>query len=237
MLNLLEWIHELGGCKKHEALLVADSGVDWQRCLEVKRLAAKSFKTVTLISNEKSVIGWVEGPKSLFLKAAQYVRRETYWQPFLQMETDAVPLKSEWLDQIEAVYREFNGLYMGHVYDCHQPGLPSKVLSGIAVYPFNILQLAEVELAKPNQHWDIAVTKAIIGKDVEQHTNLIYHRWGQKDLPPTFVDRKTNASPINAFTQEDIPKEAVIWHRNKDGTLIELLRKKLRATKGAVCHA
>lgn len=232
MLNLMEWIHELGGCKKHEALLVADAGVDWQRCLEVKRLASKSFKTATLISNGQSVIGWVKGPKSLFLKAAEYA--EIHHLPFLQMETDAVPIRWDWLEKIKEIYNQLSGHAMGFYYPCNQIGLPQRMLSGIAVYPEGTLKIAKLQLCS-SENWDVAISRSLVAQ-TGIHTNLIYHLWGQKDLPPTFVDRKTNLSPINAFTLEDIPKEAVIWHRNKDGTLIELLRQKLQATKGAVCH-
>lgn len=229
MVELLEWIHDLGGCAAHDALLVADAGVEWKRCLEVKKLAARSFKTVTLISNEESVIGWIEGPKSLFLKACEYVRDHP--QPFLQMETDAIPLVPCWLDKIAAAYSESAGLYMGCVYDCDQPNLPKKILSGIGIYPFHTLELAGKELEKPGVNWDIATTLAMAGNDEGQHTDLIYHLWGEKDNPPTFVETKTNFRCKQPFLLKDIPSEAVIWHRNKDGTLIDLLRKKMAIFK------
>lgn len=223
MIELLEWIRDLGGCKAHEALLVADAGVEFQRCLEVKTLTAKSFRSVELISNEVSVIGWVEGPKSLFVAGWQYALKRSV--PFLQMETDAIPLRTDWLDLIAFEYKRVCcGKAMGHIYECHQPNFPAKILSGIAVYfPGGYNQNMEMD---PNENWDISTSKFFLPLRAV-HTKLIHHLWGEPDLPPTFLERKTNASPKNAFTLADIPKEAVIWHRNKDGTLINLLRKKL----------
>lgn len=223
MIELLEWIRDLGGCKAHEALLVADAGVEFQRCLDVKTLAAKSFRSVELISNEVSVIGWVEGPKSLFLTAGARAQQRS--QPFLQMETDAIPLRTDWLDLIDRAYSTLPGHAMGHIYPCEQPNFPRRILSGIGVFPAEVIRIAQFQLVA-GENWDISVSKSLVGS-LAIHTPLIHHLWGEPDLPPTFVDRKTNASPKNAFTLADIPKEAVIWHRNKDGTLINLLRKKL----------
>jgi hypothetical protein len=58
------------------------------------------------------------------------------------------------------------------------------------------------------------------------HTKLIHHFYGEKDLAPTFVENRTAETTRNAFTLDQLPAEAVIYHRNKDGTLMELLRKK-----------
>lgn len=224
MLNLLEWIHELGGCKQHDALLVADAGVDWKRCLEVKTLAAKSFKTVTMISNKTSVMGWIEGPKSLFLAGAKYAHAHRV--PFLQMETDAVPLTLDWLDRIEAEYANAEHPYMGHLYKSMTPGFPETCLSGIAVYPYHVW--AYQSAIEQGLNWDMTLSNFV--PLITKHTKLIYHFWGSKGFPPTFRDR-TLARPVNAFHLDDIPKEAVLFHRNKDGTLQALLREKLRPAK------
>lgn len=224
MLQLLEWIHDLGGCRNHGVLLVADAGTDWQRCLEVKKLAAKSFKTASMITNEKSVIGWIEGPKSLFLAGAKYAAERGV--PFLQMETDAIPLNLLWLDVIDKAYRECRKPYMGKVYSSNAPQFPPSCLSGIAVYPPAVAQYESA--IKQGANWDLVLSNYVI--PMAEYTPLIVHVWGEKDLPPTFCKRKL-AAPVNAFHLDDIPKEAVIWHRNKDGTLIELLREKFGLKK------
>lgn len=224
MMALLEWILDLGGCQNHDALLVADAGTDWQRCIEVKKLAAKSFKSVDLITNETSVMGWIEGPKSLFLEGARYAQQHK--QPFLQMETDAIPLVPNWIDKIQSEYQRCGKFYMGHVYESNAPQFPPMCLSGIAVYPADVARYQPA--IKQGGNWDITLSNYVI--PFSTHTSLIYHIWGEKDLPPTFVKR-TLAAPVNAFRLDDIPKEAVIWHRNKDGTLIELLLEKLGLKK------
>jgi hypothetical protein len=60
-----------------------------------------------------------------------------------------------------------------------------------------------------------------------KNTNLIQHFWGKPNLAPTFVHERTERSPENTFTLANLRKEAVLFHRNKDGTLIRLLQDKL----------
>jgi hypothetical protein len=56
------------------------------------------------------------------------------------------------------------------------------------------------------------------------HTKLLQHFWGPtRDNPPTFAEVKTAESPINTFTLANLNPEAVVFHRNKDGTLLKLL--------------
>jgi GT2 family glycosyltransferase len=223
MIHLLEWILDLGGCKNHDALLVADAGTDWQRCMEIKKLCEKSFRDVRLITNAESVHGWIDGPKSLFLAGAKYAQRNNV--SFLQMETDAIPLVSGWLDKIEQAWTERTRA-MGHVYKCNQPGLPLVMLSGIAVYSPDILSPEVEKKILEGAHWDVVLSR-ILAPDDSDHTTLIHHMWGEHDNPPTFVRHKTDYSSKQPFLLSDIPKSAAIWHRNKDGTLINLLREKM----------
>ena len=230
MLDLMEWIHELGGCAGHDALLVPDFGTNSRNIMDVVRLADKSFSNVELITNGENVIGWIEGPKSLFLAASKYAHENKV--PFLQMETDAIPLHANWLDDIALHYEGLDRRYLGHIYESKTPGFPERCLSGIAVYPYQVWEYRQA--IREGRNWDLTLSNFVIPQSV--NTPLIHHFWGMKDLPPTFRDRSI-AKPINAFTLEDIPKEAVIWHRNKDGTLIKLLRKRFHATIGDLCQS
>lgn len=228
MLQLLEWIHDLGGCPTHEALLVADAGVDWKVSREIVAASRTSFKKSTLITNGESVIGWIEGPKSLFLAAAQYASKKGV--PFLQMETDAIPLKRGWMDTISEAYRQGGRPYMGHVYKNDLPQFPAFCLSGIAVYPPSVFSYKNA--IAQGQCWDMTLSNFVIADT--QPTKLIHHVWGERDNPPTFVRVKKDSSR-QPFTLADIPKEAVVFHRNKDFSLVRLLWEKFGITKEIVC--
>lgn len=222
--ELLEWIGDLGGCKAHDCVLVADAGVDWKTCADLRTLAATMFRTAALVSNKESVSGWIEGPKSLFVRSWDYAWEHRH--PFLMMETDAIPLKQGWLDAIDNEWHKTsNAIAMGHLYRCYQANLPTRMLSGIAVYDPSV-KSGKLELP-PDKNWDVSFTENLPFDYPAYHTDLIYHLWGEPNNPPTFVEHKTDFTSKQPFLLSDIPAKAVIWHRNKDGTLIKLLRKKM----------
>lgn len=216
--TLLRWIDHLGGCKLHKAVLVADAGTPYQPCAMAKKLADKCFNEVHCISNPKTVKGWPAGPNSLFWAAANFCE-----EPWLLMETDAVPLVPGWLNAIEVEYKQAKKPWMGNKYSGlnSQNGMPMVALSGVAVYPGKVSGSMKLEDGQP---WDMTNRELML--DNSHTTNLIQHFYGEHGLPPTFVERKGNDTPRNAFTLDNIHKDAVLFHRNKDGTLIELLQKK-----------
>lgn len=223
-LNLLRWVKDLGGAEKYHCLLVADMAVGWQTGLDVMNAAKEAFASATIITNEKAVTSWPEGANSLFFTAARFIQEnvKSYW---IWLEPDCVPMRSGWLREIEDHYMLAGQLFLGHIYKNTQPEFPREVMSGIAVYPANTAQiLFEVQAIA----WDVHHAQTIC--DLGANTNLIYAFWGQKDLAPTFVEFKGHNDPVNAMVLENIPKEAVLYHRNKDGTLINLLRRKLFPT-------
>lgn len=217
--SLLRWIHKLGDCKNHTALLVADSGTPWNDVHYAYQLATVCFSEVRLITNDKPTSGWISGSNSLWLAAAKFCAK-----PWLWMETDAVPLRPAWLDSIQDEYEQCGSPFMGHVYDCDQTGLPKKLLSGIAVYPQTAHKFLS-DFVKPDKAFDVCIAERVI--PVAAHTNLIQHFWGQPGLPPVFYGTKQEGAPINAFTLKNLNPEAVIFHREKSGSLIRLLDLKL----------
>lgn len=219
--DLLTFIGQLGGCKGHSALLVADAATPFLECAKAKQLALKSFDEVRCISNGESQTGWPAGPNSLFYAASAYI--QAHWpQPWLLMETDAVPLVAGWLDAIAKEYKGCEG-FMGDFYTgtLSKTGTSVQCLSGIAVYPPNAHSL----MAKTNEPWDMANRKLMLEKGLP--TPLIQHIYGQMNLPPTFASTKSTTSAKNTFTLADLRPQAVVFHRNKDGSLMRLLRQKL----------
>lgn len=218
---LLEWILHLGGGAGHDCLIVADASVDWSMAVQILEAANKSFRRVDIVCNETPAEGWPNGPNTLFLKAAEFARAAD--KPFLWLEPDAIPLQAGWLERIAGEYGDGNGGYMGHLYDTNDPRFPAKVLSGIAVYPPCAIELIEPALGNiPDKPWDIAAAPAM--EPYWRHTYLIQHFWGKKDLPPIFSHEHRQGEPVNTFTLADIHSQAVIFHRNKDGSLLSLLR-------------
>jgi hypothetical protein len=222
----------LGGCQKHKAVLVVAAGTPWTDSVEALNHARKVFGTAAIVSSRKVVTGWPQGPNEMFLTGALYVAN-TFNAPFLYCEPDCIPVRTRWLDRIEDDYGRAGKPYMGAFVESTQAGIPPVSLAGNAVYPASaFIDMEQIILSKPHAAFDVSTAGYII--PIAQPTQLIHHFWGQPNLAPTFAENRWPDSPINTFTLEKINPEAVLFHRNKDGTLIRLLKRTLFPEKNAV---
>jgi hypothetical protein len=219
-LTLLEFIGQLGGCQEYKALLVADAAVQWSKCVDMLSLANQIFHSASLVTTDSPVTGWPQGANALWLAAAKHCQAAGV--DFLWMEADAIPLKRGWLVSIDKMRQ--GSRYFGYLYMYREQVM--QVMSGIAVYPADAFTLLEpIISANPTKAWDVSCAEAIT--PLATHTKLIQHFYGEMDLAPTFIEQRNSETRRNAFELQDIWPEAVIFHRNKDGTLLQLLRKQL----------
>lgn len=228
--KLVQWISELGSCKPHSILLCADSTVPQESMRELMELARPSFERVaTMIVTvptkpaEGSERVWP--PNTMFLQAANQVR-ENYRLPFLWLEPDAIPITDTWLDQIALAYQHCPRRFMGTIVtQVGQPGLPAQYLNGVAVYPNDAVEVFNnISAVKDHSSaFDIGSAPVVVSKS--QNTSLMQHFWGTKEMPPIFVATKTTDSPKNHVTMDFVKPGVVLFHRSKDGNLIDLLRE------------
>lgn len=229
--NLLIWMGQLRGglawregspgrhYPNHHAVLIADVGVDWAGARKVHDLASAVFPRAELTSTDISVAGWPQGPNALFASACRKCT-DTHW---LWLEPDAVPLHRDWLDLIATEYEGCDERFFGCLYPSAQPNLPNVLLSGIAVYPAGWIEGSLCSTRAGNVAFDVAMTDLVRGS--WRHTQRIQHVWGEPDLAPTFPPAGA-PMPRNGFTLAKLQGNAVIFHRNKDGTLIARLRER-----------
>lgn len=218
---LMRWIVKLGGCSEFDLAIIADAGTEAPQVIELKNIAEKAFKSVVVTSTEKAVRGWPTGSNSNWSRAAQWAKENG--RAFLFIEPDSIPLAAYWLKQIDAEYARGQWKYIGHIYNCTQPYMPQRIMSGIAVYPPTAIdEMAPLPLTP--RAWDIDGAEVMVGNG--SHTPLIRHFWGTQQLPPVFVEAKTASSPINALALDWLPPECVLFHRDKTHSLIKLLTRK-----------
>jgi len=226
--KLLQWIVELGDCKPHSLLLAADSEIPQDTMREVMDIARpvfQSVRTMVVTVPKASAEQKVWAPNVVFLAVARQIK-ENYKFPFLFLEPDAIPLAAGWLDAIAKAYSESPKRFMGSVIkQTGQDGLPAEYLNGVAVYPNDAIDVFDsitaVKLSE--QAFDIGSAAQVLPKAI--NTPLIAHHWGTKEMPPVFVESRTSDSPKNHVTLDFIPKDASVFHRSKDGKLIDILRK------------
>lgn len=228
----MEWMAELQPhYAPHSCLLVADSSVPHDQKLELNSLAKGMFRYAETINVAvpEAQQGWPLGPTLMFASAARQIE-EAYRLPWLWFEPDAVPLKVGWLNQVAEEYEICAKRFMGtHIPSEGQKDMPPIHLSGCSVY--DVYTYSSLQpLLNTQKPFDIAIAGYTVPRSV--HTPLMQHYWGTHELPPTFKAEVTPLDFKNALTLDFLKSDAVMFHRCKDGSLIDLLRQKLNSESG-----
>lgn len=164
---------------------------------------------------------WPIAPNHLFRRIA-YEIQENVKLDWLFLEADATVTRKGAVDEVEAEYAECKArgkFFMGD-------GVGSTVntnavdhMSGIAVYPWNSIQLAPSINMASMQAWDIYSAKEVLPQvHFTQKIQHIFWRSFNPPIIPTFTDQ-TSLSLLR--------ENAVIFHRCKDGTLADRLMEKI----------
>lgn len=223
--KLLGWIAELGGCPGHSCLLTPDSTVPKEQRTAVNELARPSFAHVGTIPLTIPKTGFA--PNHMFMLAAQQIHA-SYKLPWLWLEPDCVPLKAGWLSALSEEYAGSPKRLLGGLIESTQPGLPAIHLTGVSIYPPDVFPLFDsfASIKSANVAFDMEAATGTVPR--AKNSRLMQNFWGKRDLPPTFVKEVTAGQPDNALPISFIKPEAVLFHRNKDGTLINLMRETLK---------
>lgn len=193
---------ELGGCPAN-----------------IEELARKSFEKVEKVPDREGLTGWPEGPNSCFRQGAwHFFGRQQDW---LNMESDCWPITDgpEWMDYIERDWNQAKKegkFFMGDLL----PGGNgyAEHMSGNAVWSWQTPNFSAKTVQAVNAAYDIVDPGPIVAN--MQRTPLIQDIFTHPPgLVPTFKDFESLAI---------IRPSAVLFHRNKDFTLIRRIREKKR---------
>jgi FkbM family methyltransferase len=204
-----QWINELGGCKGHEALFGYDKRCTPGTVDDIRGELIKAFDKVYPFPFEAEIDGWPEGANYFFRVVTAKLETKPNTPCFLWLEPDAIPLKAGWLDMLAEEYKRGNKPFMGDRVQVRDIPLH---MSGVGIYPLPLHAFAGEAYRAAEVAWDMAGKDQIVPK--AYFTRLIEHAWKH----PQF----TMLSEIDT----QIRPEAVLFHSSKDGSLIDLLRKK-----------
>lgn len=208
--QFFQWCAELGKSEASVLLVAAKASVPGER-MEVISAARAGFKDVRLITpavvNEH---GWPTSCNTLWAAARGFIRQQRK-DSWLWTEPDCVPLKSDWLERIASEYAAKRKPFMGAI-----SNTPFRHMTGVAVYPpapekFNP-SLDQMGKAP----WDCVNPTKTLANMAE--TGLIQH------VPFSDPARKIVPTFPDADSLSLIKPEAVLFHRCKDGSLIERMR-------------
>lgn len=226
--RLLAWIGKLSPkLSPHCCVLAGDAVVPHETKRELQSMAKAIFyyAETAIIPVSESESGWPKASNAMFRIASAHAR-ECFRLPWLWLEPDCVPLVPSWLDQLAVHYNQCPKKFMGNIIKSNQANMPSAHVAGCAIYPTDA-GTTLAEHTKGAMAWDIAAAQFMVPRTYD--CGLIHHHYGTMALPPTFKETKEPGDPANTCTRDFIRKEAVLFHRVKDATLIDLLSKSLHS--------
>jgi hypothetical protein len=208
-IRLAEWIRDLGGVQDHDCLLTVAQSTSPDGVIEPLR---EAFKSVEVLVPYEDSDEYPQGATLLWLHTARHIADSTNPQPWLWIEPDAVPLKSSWLNDFESEYKRAGKPFMHDLVITPT----SRHNSGCGVYPALVRDYTSRMIEVERHTWDVFLSPEFM--PFTHHTELlqdVFWMNRKPDIQPTFTD--TASLSI-------IDPRAVVYHRNKDGTLIKILR-------------
>lgn len=208
----LKWMDELGGCKAHQCILLVDKTVKGD---DEYKLAQKVFDKVGAEKVSVPSTDWPAAANFMWQQAAFYaeVKFKKAKTPWFFLEPDCIPIKPNWLDQIEEEYKK-----CGRPFLLTSGGLPPHHnLCGNAVYPNNVSFYSIAAMTTITEPWDAFI------RDLKTHTaftDLIHHDYGNK--PGEFPGNPLQFTSRSSM-QKIMDSKAVLVHRCKDGSCIDVL--------------
>jgi hypothetical protein len=223
-LKNLEWAKKLDGRTPHTAMVVHDDTINGD---QVRHAAEQFFEKVVMFCYPRFPgrdTSWPIVQNHQFQEAATYISYNGPREPWLWWEPDAVPLRSGWITAIEEAHNEGGKPYAGHIVtgDPFRNGHQISWMTGVGVYPHNVPSHSGAAMSCMRHPWDVASWKDV-PKKCTPINHLIQHIWEIDGGPPSF----SNAAEAEAT----LLPTAVMFHRCKDGSLINALRRRTLAER------
>ena len=98
-----KWMVELGGCKGHEVLMIADKRCPEGLVHDVGFELTRAFDKMHFMPAAAAIDGWPQGANYFFRIAAGWLQ-DKQWKHYLWLEPDAMPMTENWVDKLGQEY-------------------------------------------------------------------------------------------------------------------------------------
>lgn len=216
-LKLMKWIVEITPTNDHLLVISHDFQTPPSIVEAIQNTAKGTFRAIkSLCYNPPQADQWP--PTVAFKAAATYM--EKVGTPWLWMEYDAIPLKPHWLDALQGVYWDSGKAFAGPVVQ------DMGHCNGTAIYPANTPKRIPRAFNLMRTAWDITMKGEMIF-DCKDLQPLYQHAWSvDNGKLHQYAGGPAPSFPPGSPLLKQIHKDAVIFHRCKDLSLIERLREK-----------
>lgn len=231
----LQWMQELDGKTMYRCLLAYPDDTDAALAGRMKSLAEAVFADVHVFTYPETMDRhWPAGANWAWQSVARYIPMVTNSkgnsfpfekiypanEPWLWLEADAIPLKPKWLDALADEYKRGGKPFMGHI--VKQMGH----MNGVGIYPNDVAEYARRPFMAVQNAWDVVMREETIDR-THNANHLIQHCWVLINGEPSH-----NGDGIVATFRDTgemhriLDPNAVLFHRCKDGSLIDCLMQK-----------
>lgn len=208
----LEWAIHLDGRADFRCLISTERQIDISTLMDV---ATRYFSQVDVFRYDqwRGPQEWPQPANNAWQETARFIESSGIKLPWFWWEQDAIPVKAGFLTVIAEAHRYGQRPFSGAV----TQQLGQHYVAGVAVYPWNISNHLMVALLAAGQPWDIvASTRDGMLKKSHDITPLIAHT----------PDRDNTHFDSSEDIYKHIPDTAVIFHKCKDGSLLDVLQGK-----------
>lgn len=225
MVKNLEWWLELDGKVDFHAILSHDDATPSRQVEAVKRLADQYFRSAEVFWYPQPIKkSWPAAPNWAWQNTARYIAA-TKNEPWFWIESDVVAIRKGWLSDIAEEHQRAGKPFSGHIVD------RLGHLNGAAVYPPNVALYSVDAFRTEESAWDVVLGKDLsldgnILKNVHPAHTLFQHCWC---INPDDGKAWNGSGELATFKNtHDVVRlvdlTMAIFHRCKDGTLIDMLR-------------
>jgi len=217
MFKQISWMGELGGARDHHAVIAFDHDTPQPDIARIGDIAKVVFRSVSILNYPNPPNTHVTfASKHAFNLIAGFMENEIK-TPWIWWEADMVALKPGFMSILQNAYERAGMAFFG-------PIVPQMGhMNGTAVYPPNTYSLCPSLRTQNNDAFDTGMNgeQSLHRADASP---LIYHVWcmdGGRFHPHGHGEVPHNITPAML---NQVPAQAVAFHRCKDDSIIRLLR-------------
>lgn len=223
MVKNLEWWKFLEPSVDFHAILSHDDATPASQVEAIKRLADQYFRSTEVFWYPQPVKkSWPAAPNWAWQNTARYIAA-TKNEPWFWIESDVVAIRKGWLKDIAEEHYRNKMPFSGHNVGGH--------LNGCAVYPPNVALYSVDAFRTEESAWDVVLGKDLskdgdIHKYIHPSHTLFQHCWC---INPADGKAWNGSGELATFKNtRDVVRlvdlTMAIFHRCKDGTLIDMLK-------------
>ncbi len=211
VLKNLDWVRELDGTIDTQCVISYPENFDNTQVVERARDIFSAFTSIAY-SEWGGHDAWPMPQNWAWQAIAR--RMPEFKQPWLWWEADATPVIKGWYDALRCEYEKGRKPLMGYIVE--DSALPHH-MTGVGIYPHNMGEYSVNAMLCRAAPFDIVMARDTLQTQTHRANHLIQHHVRENGDSTHF--------PTSASVDEIVNPGVVLFHRCKDGSLIDRLRE------------